>query len=116
MNIKVTENEVSWIYRGKLIKINKNKIIGVRDIALQELILIIYEENNEYPILEGINYCGSRRFIFNSKDEEGVSDFVNHPKLENAILGWLKEDGGYIEYYFDINVITGKLSKYGRAY
>lgn len=116
MNMEKTESEVSWIYQGKLIKIDKGKILGVRDIPSHELILIIYEENNEYPILEGINYCGSRRFIFYSRDEVGISDFVNHPKIENAILGWIKEDNGYIEYYFDINVITGKLIKYGRSY
>lgn len=116
MNIKKSENEVSWVYKNELIKIEKSKIMGVRDISSHELILIIYENDSEYPILEGINYCGSQRFIFYSEDDFGISDFVNHPKIENAVLGWIKQDNGYIEYYFDVNVITGELSRCCRAY
>ena len=116
MMITVTENEVSWIYEGRYIHIRKNEIIGGRDVSSHQVILVIYREDTKYSVLEGVNYDGSGRFIFRSSDEKGVEYFLDHPHIENAVVGWVKEGDSYEDCYFSIDPITGQLIRRGRAY
>lgn len=69
-----------------------------------------------YPYMIGVNYDGSVKFEFHSTDDLGVTNFSTHPEISVPVVGWINENGRFIDYYFSINMETGDLSKFCRAY
>lgn len=115
--LEISQTKVNWEYNEKIIEIIKDKIKDVKCVEEEDLVLIIYEEKDKiYPLLMGINFDGTERFAFQSMDEFGVSDFTVQHRIKLPVIGWIKENGDYIDYYFSINPQNGKLTKQGRAY
>lgn len=110
------DNIVIWMYNENSIKITKKKIIDYLYNKEEKLILLIFEDEDIYPVLEGINEDGTLRFYFKSTDEIGVSRFTSHPYIDIPVIGWQKEDDLYTDYYFSVNPINGELTRHFRAY
>lgn len=117
MNIIIDNSKVAWELMGKHVKIEKNHIIEAKVVGNKELVLLLYEkENSSYPCLAGYNYDGSIRFEVCSRDDFGILRFSKQYGIEIPIVGWVKEDNEYTDYYFSLNPQNGELKRYGRAY
>ncbi len=107
--------EVNWIYDYKLIKVQKFNILDA--VVQQESILVIYEDQEfGYPHLACYNLNGSLRFEIQSTDSFGILRFTSQHGIDIPVVGWIKENGEYNDYYFSVNIKSGSLKKYGRAY
>lgn len=116
INISINANKLMWKYNNKSVEIEKQHLIEYKYIEKESLVLLLFEDENIYPILEGVNEDGATRFKFESADEFGVNRFAEHPHIEMPVVGWEKENEIYMEYYFSIDPINGKLSRHFRAY
>ena len=119
MKLTVDKNRtrLTWEYGKDMVSIEKNSIIDAKDFEKEGLILVIFEmKNDDYPFLAGYNLDGTERFLFRSSDDLGVLRFTTQHGINIPIVGWIKENNEYTDYYFSVNSKDGSLTKYGRAY
>ena len=107
---------ISWEYNTKNILINESNIQGAQYYPDEKLILVLKEDNDNNTILVGFNETGSIRFKVQSTDTKGISYIAKHPNIKIAVVGWEKEERGWLDYFYSINPTNGEMSKYGRAY
>lgn len=111
-----SDNVVSWDYSKSNIHFKKKKIENVKYYEKENLILILFEEDSPYSILVGMNEDGSVRFSFASSENKGVSYLTTHPDIKIAVVGWEKENNGWMDYYYSINPKNGNLNRHCRSY
>ena len=53
---------------------------------------------------------------FSSSKNIGISNLTSHPEIKIAAIGWEKENNNWLDYYFSIDPINGKIYKQYRSY
>lgn len=117
LNLKLEEKKVSWKYEEGNVEINKDKINDAKYFEEEDTIIILFENADSfYPCMSGYTLDGQEKFNFVSTDELGVTRFTNQKGIKVPIVGWIKENDVYTDYYFSIDTNDGTLRQYGRAY